>query len=140
MRKVNLPRRTHCPISYALDVFGDRWTLLIVRDLLFKGKRRYKEFAESEENIATNVLADRLAKLEAEGLVTRSVDPRSARQRLYELTDAGLALAPVLVEMIVWSAKHDAMSATPPSFVRQAQRNRPRLLQAITAAARTKKL
>src|ERR1700737_4401642 len=87
MSKAKLTRRTHCPISYALDVFGDKWTLLIVRDLMFKGKRYYREFAESEEGIATNVLADRLSRLEAEGLVTRSVDPDNARRRTYELTD-----------------------------------------------------
>jgi DNA-binding HxlR family transcriptional regulator len=136
MRKPDLARRSHCPISYALDVFGDKWTLLIVRDLMFKGKRRYKEFADSQERIATNILADRLAKLEAEGLVTRAVDPHSARQRVYELTEAGLALAPILIEMILWSAKHDPESAAPGAFVRDARRNRARLMRSVLAAAR----
>src|ERR1700730_7121129 len=85
MSKAKLTRRTHCPISYALDVFGDKWTLLIVRDLMFKGKRYYREFAESEEGIATNVLADRLARLEGEGLSTRTLDPGNARPGGYEL-------------------------------------------------------
>jgi len=136
MAKIKLTRRTHCPISYALDVFGDKWTLLVIRDLMFKGKRRYGEFAESEEKIATNVLADRLAKLEAEGLITRHVDPENARQRVYELTERGLALAPVLLEMILWSAKHDPESAADKTFVREAQHNRARLLRSISTAAR----
>ena len=100
MPKAKLNRRTHCPISYALDVFGDKWALLIVRDLMFKGKRYYREFAESEEGIATNVLADRLAKLEAEGLITRTLDPENARQRVYELTERGLEFAPLDADAI----------------------------------------
>jgi DNA-binding HxlR family transcriptional regulator len=122
-----------------LDVFGDKWTLLIVRDLLFKGKRRYGEFAESEERIATNILSDRLSRLEAEGLVTRSVDPDNARRRTYELTDEGLDLAPVLVEMILWSAKHDPQTAADQAFVRKAQRNRSELVRSIIAGARSQR-
>jgi DNA-binding HxlR family transcriptional regulator len=134
MSKAKLTRRTHCPISYALDVFGDKWTLLIVRDLMFKGKRYYREFAESEEGIATNVLADRLAKLEVEGLITRTLDPENARQRVYELTERGLELAPLLIEMILWSAAHDPESAADRAFVRDAKRDRGRLLRTIAAA------
>lgn len=134
MSKAKLIRRTHCPISYALDVFGDKWTLLIVRDLMFKGKRHYREFSESEEGIATNILADRLAKLEVEGLITRGLDPENARQRVYELTERGLELAPLLVEMILWSAAHDPESAVNRAFVRDARRDRARLLRSITAA------
>jgi DNA-binding HxlR family transcriptional regulator len=134
MLKAKLMRRTHCPISYALDVFGDKWTLLIVRDLMFKGKRHYREFAESEEGIATNILADRLAKLEVEGLITRELDPENARQRVYELTERGLELAPLLVEMILWSAAHDTESAVDRGFVRDAKRDRARLLRSISAA------
>ena len=134
MSKAKLTRRTHCPISYALDVFGDKWTLLIIRDLMFKGKRYYREFAGSEEGIATNVLADRLAKLEGEGLITRTLDPENARQRVYELTERGLELAPLLIEMILWSAAHDPESAADRAFVRDAKRDRARLLRSITAA------
>ena len=75
------PPRSHCPISFALDVLGDRWTLLIVRDLLFKGKHYFREFADSEERIATNILTDRLAKLEAHGIVTREPEAENRRNR-----------------------------------------------------------
>lgn len=131
--------RSHCPISYALDVFGDKWTLLIVRDLMFKGKRRYGEFAESEEKIATNILADRLAKLEAKGLVVRHIDPGNTRQRIYELTEDGLGLAPVLVEIILWSANRDPQTAADRAFVRKAQHDKDRLLRAIVKAARARR-
>jgi DNA-binding HxlR family transcriptional regulator len=134
MAKAKLIRRTHCPISYALDVFGDKWSLLIVRDLMFKGKRHYREFAESEEGISTNILADRLAKLEVEGLITRGLDPENARQRVYELTERGVELAPLLIEMILWSAAHDPETAADRAFVRDARRDRARLLRAISAA------
>jgi DNA-binding HxlR family transcriptional regulator len=120
-----------------LDVV--KWTLLIIRDFMFKGKRRYSEFAEADEKIATNVLAGRLTRLEAEGLVTRRVDPMNARQRLYSLTDAGLDLAPLLVEMILWSAKHDRDSAADRDFVHEAQQNRTRLLRSVASAARSQR-
>jgi DNA-binding HxlR family transcriptional regulator len=127
--------RSHCPIGFALDVFGDKWTLLIVRDLLFKGKRRYGEFADSEEGIATNILADRLTKLESHGLITRLVDPSGARSREYALTDKAIDLAPMLVEMILWSAKHDPKSAADRGFVRRARADREQLVAQIRAVA-----
>lgn len=125
------PRRSDCPISYALDIFGDKWTLLVIRDLLFKQKRRYGQFALSEEKISTNILADRLVKLEAAGLITKGSDPANARQFLYTLTPKALDLAPMLVEMILWSAKHDPDSAASRQFVRKAQEDRDKLLQEI---------
>lgn len=125
----------HCRISLALDVFGDNWTLLVVRDLMFKGERPFGEFADSEEKIATNVLADRQSKLEAEGLITREVDPDNARQRVYALTLRGLELAPILVELILWSASHDPDSAPDAAFVRQAKQNRSGLLRSIARTA-----
>lgn len=127
--------RSHCPIGYALDVFGDRWTLLIVRDLLFKGKQRYSEFAESEEGIATNILADRLARLESHGLIARVAEPSGAKPRKYALTQKAIDLAPMLMEMILWSAKHDPKSAADRGFVRRARADRERLLAEIRTAA-----
>lgn len=99
--------RSHCPIAFALEIFGDRWTLLVLRDLLFKGKKRYKEFLASEEEIATNVLAERLRRLEREGLVTRLRPPGGGRQFVYRPTAKALDLLPVLLEISVWSAKYD---------------------------------
>src|SRR5262245_57119149 len=99
--------RSDCPISIALDLIGDRWTLLVVRDLMFKGRHEYGEFLEAEESIATNVLADRLRKLTEHGIVAKSPAPDDARKSRYHLTDKGIGLAPILVEMIVWAARHE---------------------------------
>src|SRR5690348_5996744 len=99
--------RSHCPVAYALDMFGDSWSLLVMRDLLFSGKQRYQEMLESEEGIATNILADRLSRLEQQGLITRRRDPGNKRQYLYAPTPKGLDLIPLMLEMIQWSAKHD---------------------------------
>jgi DNA-binding HxlR family transcriptional regulator len=97
-----------CPVAFALDVFGDRWTLLIVRDLMLRGARTYGELQDGGEGIATNVLADRLKSLEAAGIVTSAPDPDNRRRKIYALTDKGLDLAPVVIEIIRWSGAHDA--------------------------------
>src|SRR3989449_5394871 len=97
-------RRSACPLNATLEVLGDRWSLLIVRDLIFKGRTTYKDFLAGGEGIATNVLADRLRRLEAEGVIGKGRDAADARRLVYRLTAKGLALAPVLVEMIVWGA------------------------------------
>lgn len=128
------PRRSDCPISFALDIFGDRWTLLVIRDLLFKGKTRYRDFAESEERIATNILADRLRNLEEAGIITRHVAPRNAGGVRYQLTPKGLDLAPMLVELILWSATHDPNTAASAEFV-AAARDRTSLLAEIKGGA-----
>jgi len=130
-------RRSNCPISFALDVFGDRWTLLVIRDLLFKGKRHYQDFCESEEGIATNVLADRLKRLEATGLITRDVAARNAGGVTYHLTTKGRDLAPMLVEMILWSATHDPHTAAAPEFVKTARNDRTSLLTQLAASGDT---
>lgn len=126
-------RRSGCPTAYALDIFGDRWTLLIVRDLMFNGRRRYSEFLEAGEGIATNILADRLSRLEACGIITSSEDPASRRAKLYRLTPKGIDLVPLMVEMIVWSAKHDPESAASGAFVRRAKRDRAGLLAELAS-------
>lgn len=125
------PLRSHCPISFALDVLGDRWTLLIVRDLLFKDKHYFREFADSEERVATNILTDRLARLEAHGILTREQEATNRRNVRYELTPKGRNLAPILVEVIRWSGKYDPLTAAPRSFLRQIERDREKLLRRI---------
>lgn len=131
MRTRELQRRSDCPISYALDLFGDKWTLLIIRDMLFKKKRRFGQFAESEEKISTNILADRLTRLEVEGLVTREADPENGRQVVYALTTKALDLAPMLIEMILWSAKYDPHSAADRAFIRSAKSDREQLIRDV---------
>jgi DNA-binding HxlR family transcriptional regulator len=125
------PPRSHCPIRFALDILGDRWTLLIVRDLLFKGKHYFREFADSEERIATNILTDRLTRLEAHGILTREQEATNRRNVRYELTRKGRDLAPLLVEVIRWSGKYDPLTAAPRAFLRQIERNRDELLRGL---------
>ena len=106
-----MERRSDCPISFALDLFGDRWSLLVVRDLGLKGKRSFSELAASDEGVATNVLSDRLARLEEAGIILKSRDPNDGRRYVYRLSEAGKDLIPVMVELIVWSAAHDDATA-----------------------------
>jgi DNA-binding HxlR family transcriptional regulator len=100
-------RRSSCPISTGLELLGDRWSLLIVRDLLFAGFRTYKEFLGGEEGIATNILADRLSALEASGIVTSERDAEDGRKQIYRLTPKGVDLAPVILELGRWAVKHE---------------------------------
>ncbi len=107
MVKISQKRISGCPVTYGLDSFGDRWSLLIIRDLMLHGKKTYSEFLASEENIATNILITRLKHLEAEGIVSKTKDPQNRRSYTYALTDKGRDLAPVLLEIIRWSGQHD---------------------------------
>lgn len=109
-------RGSGCPICYALDIFGDRWTLLILRDLLLAGKRRYRELLDSDEAIASNILSDRLRRLEAGGIIVREPDPGDRRQALYRATEKGRTLLPVLLEIAAWGASNDPETGAPPSF------------------------
>lgn len=102
--------RSHCPVNYGLEAFGDRWALLILRDIVFRGKRSYGEFLKSEEGFATNILASRLEHLVAEGILQRQADAADGRKEVYSLTEKGLDLIPLLFEMVLWSAKHDSSS------------------------------
>ena len=96
-----------CPVAFGLDMFGDRWSLLIIRDIVFKGKSHYSDFARSREKISTNILANRLARLESEGILSRRPDPANQTRRIYQLTEKGEGLIAVLLEIIGWSAVHD---------------------------------
>ena len=85
---------------------GDRWTLLVIRDLMFAGKRHFREFLQSEEAISSNILADRLASLVDSGILTRGGDPTHAQKAVYSLTDKGISLLPVIVAMSAWTQAH----------------------------------
>jgi DNA-binding HxlR family transcriptional regulator len=104
MRKIF--RRSTCPISSTLDILGDKWTLLIIRDLMYKGKKTYGEFLQSEEKIATNILADRLLVLERTGIVEKKAFPGNRVKNLYQLTPKGIDLMPTLLEIVVWGDKY----------------------------------
>jgi len=130
-KHVASPRRSGCPISIALELLGDSWSLLIVRDLMFKGRRTFNEFLDSGEGIATNVLADRLRRLEGGGIVEKRPDPDDGRRVLYRLTRKGIDLAPVLVELVVWSATYERTEA-PLELVRQMKVNREAFIDSAT--------
>jgi DNA-binding HxlR family transcriptional regulator len=106
-RKPAPKRRSGCPLNASVEMLGDRWSLLILRDMLLRGFRSYKEFLESYEGIATNILADRLKRLIAYGIITAQEDPSDGRKLVYVLTDKGIDLAPVLAEMVLWAARHE---------------------------------
>lgn len=98
--------RSGCPISLSLELLGDRWTLLIIRDLAFAGKRHFREFLQSDEGISSRTLAERLQTLVDEGILTRSDDPTHALKAIYRLTEAGIDLLPVLATLGAWGSKH----------------------------------
>jgi DNA-binding HxlR family transcriptional regulator len=111
-------------------MFGDRWSLLIVRDLMVRGFRTFKEFEESGEGIATNILADRLQKLEAAGIITAETEETDRRKVNYRLTEKGIDLAPVLLELLIWGARHEETEAPCAVIVKMA-RNRERVLTEV---------
>jgi DNA-binding HxlR family transcriptional regulator len=98
--------RSTCPISTGLEIVGDRWTLLVIRDMMFAGKRHFREFLQSEEGVSSNVLADRLATLVERGLVTRTDDPTHAQKAIYRLTELGVSLLPVIAALSKWTQTH----------------------------------
>jgi DNA-binding HxlR family transcriptional regulator len=126
-------RRSKCPISLALETLGDSWSLLIVRDLMFRGRRTFNEFLDGGEGIASNILADRLARLEESGILSKRRDAADARRFVYRLTAKGIDLVPVLVELVQWAARHEDTDA-PPAVLRAMRRDREAFMAQIRAA------
>jgi DNA-binding HxlR family transcriptional regulator len=122
-------RRSDCPINFALETFGDPWSLLIIRDMVYFGKKTYGEFLASEEGMATNILASRLAHLEQQGIVMKRPSQRDKRKEEYALTEKGLDLIPVLADMANWSAQYDLHTAAPASWIALMKADRERMLQ-----------
>lgn len=98
-------------MSISLEILGDRWSLLVIRDLMVRGFRTFKEFQESGEGIATNILASRLKKLEAAAIITAEADGSDGRRVNYRLTEKGIDLAPVLLELLIWGTRHEQTGA-----------------------------
>jgi DNA-binding HxlR family transcriptional regulator len=122
-------RRSGCPLNASVEMLGDRWSLLILRDMMLRGFRSYKQFLESYEGIATNILADRLRRLEAYGIITTQLDPSDGRKLIYSLTAKGIDLAPVLTEMVLWAARHEKTENQ--ALVQQMQNYKEQFLAAI---------
>jgi DNA-binding HxlR family transcriptional regulator len=129
-RAVSGSRRSKCPISLALELIGDPWSLLIVRDLMFKGLKSFQDFERAGEGIATNILSDRLARLEGAGVIVKKRDPRDGRRFVYRLTKKGIDLAPALVELVLWSDKYEDTDA-PPAAIREMRDHRARFLRTV---------
>lgn len=129
-RRLKTLPRSGCPVSISLERFGDRWSLLIIRDLMVRGFRTFKEFQQSGEGIATNILADRLKKLEAVGIITAKAEETDGRRVNYRLTEKGIDLAPVLLELLIWGARHEQTAASC-SFIAEMAKNRERVLTEV---------
>ena len=103
----SVKRRSRCPLNASIEMLGDRWSLLIIRDMMLRGARTYKEFLACDEGIATNILADRLRRMIDYGILTTHSDPSDGRKLIYRLTAKGIDLAPVLTEMVLWASTHE---------------------------------
>lgn len=128
--------KSHCPVNFALETFGDAWSLLIVRDIVFWGKRTYGEFLDSGEGIATNVLAARLAHLEQKGILSKGPHETDRRKEVYALTEKGLALIPILLEMSGWSAQYDPDTTAPRQFVNAVYADREKMFRLVQETVR----
>lgn len=128
--KTEPQRRSGCPLSISLDTFGDRWSLLIIRDLMVRGFRTFKEFQESDERIATNILTDRLQKLETSGIITAEIEKMDRRRVNYRLTEKGIDLAPALFELLLWGARHEK-TGLPRALIAQLETNREEFLNEV---------
>jgi DNA-binding HxlR family transcriptional regulator len=128
--KHNPQRRSSCPVNASLEILGDRWSLLIIRDLMLRSYRTYKELLSSDEGIATNILAERLQRLEAAGIISTSRHAEDRRKVVYRLTAKGIDLAPIIVELILWGAQHEPTGA-PPAAIRKMRARRKQFLSEI---------
>ena len=121
--------RSGCPLNVSVEILGDRWSLLIIRDMMLRGFRSYTEFLESYERIATNILAHRLKKLERYGIIDEQQDPLDGRKLIYTLTEKGMDLAPVLTEMVLWTAAHEEHQN--PELIRQIKKDKQKFLASV---------
>lgn len=122
--------RSYCPISLSLEIFGDAWTLLVLRDLMFSGKRHFRELLQSDERISSNILANRLGRLVEHGLLTRGDDPTHKQKAIYSLTEKAIVLLPIIVQIGAWGSRWapDAkkLDAGGRAFLREIQESGPR--------------
>jgi DNA-binding HxlR family transcriptional regulator len=123
-------RRSGCPVSVGLEVFGDSWSLLVVRDLMVRGYRTFKEFHQAGEGIATNILADRLQKLQTAGIIYSERAETDGRRLNYRLTEKGIDLAPALLELLIWGARYETTEA-PSAVIETMEQNREAVLAEV---------
>lgn len=133
-----IKKRSECPISSSLDIWGDKWSLLIIRDLMFKKECTYGDFLKSDEKIATNILATRLQNLEQSGLIQKLAHPDSKAKVLYKLTLKGIDLLPILLEIHLWADKYSVLPEHFKPIVNAAKEDREGFIKMITEDLRTK--
>jgi DNA-binding HxlR family transcriptional regulator len=124
-------KRSDCPISSSLDIFGDRWSLLIVRDLMLHKTRTYGDFAKAEEKIATNILANRLQVLEDNGIIIKLPFPDNKVKVLYQLSQKGVDLIPAMIEIALWGGKYVSNTAESSPFLKEVKKNKTKFLKNI---------
>ena len=132
--------RSRCPISLALDVIGDRWSLLIVRDLMFAGKRYYRELMRSDESISSNILAERLTRLVDAGVLCRTDDPAHKQKAIYSLTPMGIDLLPVVAQLGIWGHKYLPVTRESGAQAEKLEKGGATLLRKIQAELRRQHL
>jgi DNA-binding HxlR family transcriptional regulator len=126
-----IEKRSDCPISSSLDIFGDKWSLLIVRDLMLYKTRTYGDFTKSAEKIATNILANRLQVLEENGIIMKSPYPDNKVKGLYKLTQKGVDLIPAVIEIALWGGKYLSNSEEDSAFLKEVKKNKTKFLKNI---------
>lgn len=131
-------KRSDCPVSQSLDVFGDKWSLLIIRDLMFSNKCTYNDFLKSDEGIATNILAARLKGLEENGIIEKLAHPDSKAKILYRLTTKGIDLLPIIMEIYFWSEKYFTLPAELKATIKEAKKDKEKFVKQITKELKAK--
>lgn len=131
-------KRSDCPLSQSLDVFGDKWSLLIIRDLMFGNKCTYNDFLKSEEGIATNILATRLKGLEENGVIEKTAHPDSKAKILYRLTKKGIDLLPIIMEVYIWSDKYFTMPADLKARIKEAKKDKDKFIKQFAKELKSK--
>lgn len=124
--------KSHCPINFGLEVFGDPWSLLIVRDIVYFGKHTFGEFAASDERISPSVLSSRLDQLVELGVLQRSADSEDLRRSRYDLTATGRGLIPILLAIAQWSAAVDPETDAPPEWIAAVEKDPTAMIERIT--------
>ena len=129
-----IKKRSLCPISSALDIIGDKWSLLIVRDLVFRGFREFGQFLGADEGISTNILAERLGRLQCAGILVRSDHPADGKKYVYRLTEKGVDLIPLLFDLVLWGAKYTPNHAAPAQVLREMRTNPEKMIADLRTA------
>jgi DNA-binding HxlR family transcriptional regulator len=128
----DLKKRSFCPVSSSLDIWGDKWSLLIVRDLMYAKQCTYGDFLKADEKIATNILASRLLTLEEAGIISKLEHPESKAKVLYQLTDKGIDLLPLIMEIYLWGEKYFTLSDYHKAFLKEVKKDKEAFLKNTT--------